>query len=48
MLYELNFYIFLARGRILNDILYVRYVHLSKAKPLHNRQTHLLVRDGVT
>jgi hypothetical protein len=26
-------------------MLYVRYVHLKKAKPIHKRQTHPLVRD---
>jgi hypothetical protein len=26
-------------------MLYVRYVHLTKAKPIHERETHLLLRD---
>jgi hypothetical protein len=28
-------------------ISYVRYVQLTKAKPIHNGQTHLLVRERV-
>jgi hypothetical protein len=27
---------------------YVRHVHLTKAKPIHKRQTHPLVREDVT
>jgi hypothetical protein len=30
------------------SMLHVRYVHLAKAKPVHKRQTHLLVREDVT
>jgi hypothetical protein len=26
-------------------MLYVRYVHLTRAKHIHKRQTHLLVRE---
>jgi hypothetical protein len=28
-----------------NHMVYVRYVHLTKAKPIHKKQTHPLVRD---
>jgi hypothetical protein len=28
--------------------IYVRYVHLTKAKPIHTRQIHPLIREGVT
>jgi hypothetical protein len=36
------------KGRLFSIMLYVRYVHLTKAKHIHNRQTHLLVREDVT
>jgi hypothetical protein len=29
-------------------MLYVRYVHLTKAKPIHKRQTRPLVREDIT
>jgi hypothetical protein len=29
-------------------MLYVRYIHLTKAKPIHERQTHPHVREEVT
>jgi hypothetical protein len=29
-------------------MLYVRYVHLTKAEHIYKRQTHPLVREGVT
>jgi hypothetical protein len=29
-------------------MLHVRYVHLTKAKPIHKKQTHLLIREDVT
>jgi hypothetical protein len=29
-------------------MLYVQYVHFTKAKPTHKRQTHPLVREDVT
>jgi hypothetical protein len=29
-------------------MLYVRYLHLTKAKHIHKRQTHPLVREDVT
>jgi hypothetical protein len=36
-----------AERRILNNVLYVRYVRLKKAKPIHMRQPHPLVeRQG--
>jgi hypothetical protein len=35
--YELNSYIFCAQGKIFNGILYVRYLHLLKVKPIHKR-----------
>jgi hypothetical protein len=28
--------------------LYVRYIHLTKVKPIHKRQTHLHIRQDVT
>jgi hypothetical protein len=31
-----------------NNMLYVRNVYLRKAKHVHKRQTHLLVRENVT
>jgi hypothetical protein len=31
-----------------NNHVYVRYVHLTNAKPVHKRQTHHLVRGNVT
>jgi hypothetical protein len=37
-----------AQGRIFSNVLYVRYVHLPKAKLVHKRQTHPLVRENVT
>jgi hypothetical protein len=33
---------------ILQNVLYVRYIHLAKAKPIHKRQTHPLIREDVT
>jgi hypothetical protein len=29
------------------NMLYMRYVHLTKAKPIHKRQTHPLVTEDV-
>jgi hypothetical protein len=37
-----------AQGRIFNNMLYVSYVYLTKAKPIHKTQAHSLVREGVT
>jgi hypothetical protein len=37
--------VYSAKGRIFNNMLHVRYVHLTKAKPIHKRQTHPLVRE---
>jgi hypothetical protein len=37
-----------AQGRIFNNMLYVRYVHLTKAKLIHKREIHPLVRKDVT
>jgi hypothetical protein len=31
---------------IFNNMLYVRYVHLTKVKHIYNRQTHPLVREN--
>jgi hypothetical protein len=36
------------KGRIFSNMLYVRYIHLRKAKPILKRQNHLLVREFVT
>jgi hypothetical protein len=36
------------KGRLFNNMLYVRDVYLTKAKHIHKRQTHLLVREDVT
>jgi hypothetical protein len=36
-----------AKGRICNNMLYVRYVHLIEAKPIHEGQTHSRVREDV-
>jgi hypothetical protein len=40
--------VYSAQGRRFNNTLYVRYVHLTNAKSVHERQTHLLVREDVT
>jgi hypothetical protein len=37
-----------AQGRIFNNMLYVWYLHLTKAKPIHERQTYPLVREHIT
>jgi hypothetical protein len=37
-----------AKGRIFNNMLYVQYVHLTNAKPIHDRQTLPLIREDVT
>jgi hypothetical protein len=35
-------------GNIFNNMLYVRYIlYFTKAKHIHKRQTHLLVREDV-
>jgi hypothetical protein len=34
--------------RIFNNMLYVQYIHLTKVKPIHMRQTHPLIRADVT
>jgi hypothetical protein len=36
-----------AKGRIFSNMLYMRYLHLTKARHIHKRQTHLLVREGI-
>jgi hypothetical protein len=33
------------KGRTVSNMLYVRYVHLTKAKLICKRQTHFLVRE---
>jgi hypothetical protein len=40
--------VYSAQGRIFSNMLYVRYVHLTKAKHIHKSQTHPLVREDVT
>jgi hypothetical protein len=40
--------VYIVKGRIFSIKLYVRYVHLTKAKRIHKRQTHRLVREDVT
>jgi hypothetical protein len=36
------------KGKIFGIMLYVRYEHLTEAKPTHKGQIHPLVRDDVT
>jgi hypothetical protein len=35
------------KEEFLNNMLYVRYVHLTEAKSIHKRHTHLLFRVDV-
>jgi hypothetical protein len=37
--------IYNAQGRICNSMLYVGYICLTKAKPIHKRQTHPFMRE---
>jgi hypothetical protein len=37
-----------AQRRLFNNMLYVRYGHLTKTKPIHKRQTYPLVREDLT
>jgi hypothetical protein len=37
-----------AQGGIFNNMLYMRYKHLKKARVIHNRQTHPLIRENFT
>jgi hypothetical protein len=39
--------VYSVQGRIFNNVLYVRYVHLTKAKPICKIQTHALIGEGV-
>jgi hypothetical protein len=39
--------VYSAQGIIINNMLYVRHVLLTKAKPSSKRQTHPLVREDV-
>jgi hypothetical protein len=36
--------VYSAKARHFNNMLHVRYVHLTKAKHIHKRQTHPFVR----
>jgi hypothetical protein len=45
---ELTCILYSAKARIFNNMLYVRYVHLTKAKHIHKTHTHPLVREDVT
>jgi hypothetical protein len=40
--------VYRTKARIFNNMLNVRYMHLTKAKPVYKRQTHPLVREDVT
>jgi hypothetical protein len=40
--------VYIVKGRIFNSMLYVQYVHFTKAKHIHRRHAHLLVRDDIT
>jgi hypothetical protein len=40
--------VYIAPGRIFSNLLHVRYVHWQKAKPIHKRQIHFLIREDVT
>jgi hypothetical protein len=40
--------VYSAKGRIFNNTLYVRYVHLAQAKINRKRQTHSLVIEDIT
>jgi hypothetical protein len=40
--------VYSAQGRIFDNMLYVRRLHLTKAKHIHKRQTYPLIRDDVT
>jgi hypothetical protein len=37
-----------AQRKSFKNMPYVRYVHLTKAKHIHKRQTHFLLREDVT
>jgi hypothetical protein len=39
--------VYIVKGRIFINMLYMRYLHLTKAKSIHKRQTHPLVREDV-
>jgi hypothetical protein len=38
-------YICIAKMRVYNNMLYVRYVYLTKAKLVHERKPHPVVRE---
>jgi hypothetical protein len=40
--------VYIAQGRIFNNMLYVQYILLTKAKPICKRQTRPLVKEHVT
>jgi hypothetical protein len=40
--------VYSVKSRLFNNMLYVLYVHLTKAKIIRKRQTHLLVREDAT
>jgi hypothetical protein len=39
--------VYSAKATIFNNMLYVRYVHFTKAKHIHKRQAHPLIREDV-
>jgi hypothetical protein len=45
---SLDWIVYSEKRKIFNNMLYVWYVYLTKAKRIHQRQTHPLVREGVT
>jgi hypothetical protein len=40
--------VYCAKARLFNNLLYVRHVYVTKAKPIHKRRTQPLVRGDVT
>jgi hypothetical protein len=40
--------VYSAQARIFSNMMHVRYVHLTKAKHIHKRQIHPLIREDLT